>query len=256
MVQYSFSKNIEGNEPLTHLFNAVLKEMSFLRMISAPSSTYSFEHSSDSMSKTFFDCCIAEVYFNRVIDELRKWKTDTIKYVNEFQCSWKYYSLSRKNDLSNEYGHDDTDYDDNGDLRTSFTDDELSPYTLPGTWLGYNDIFLTAEPSDFAFISRILENVGIFSFLKFKEAMGWGEIKTYTQEEDGSMKQMSWEDEVLQDAEKQIHADSLSEIMKWVLYSVRILVNEVSNLNPTEDNKEYFESLVSRIDNILNLKIS
>lgn len=251
---YSINKKIEGNEALTQLFNTILGEMNFLRMVTAPSSTFSFKHNSNMTAQTFFDCCIVETYFHRVIDELRKWSADTYRYVNEFNCSWKYFALSEKNDLIDKYGYDESDYDDKGKLKTSYTDDELSHYTLPSSWTGYNDIFLTSEPSDFEFAHKVLENVSMFSFSKFKSAMGLESLPTY-KNENGEMKPMSWEEEIIDDAHNQYRADSLSEILKWVLNQVRELVDDVLRLIPTKDNKEFFQSLNKRIDNILKLEI-
>ena len=251
---YSISNNIEGEEPLVNLFNNILDKMDFFRIVSAPSNTFNFRHARDHISaKIFFDCCITETYFNSAIDHLRKWKREAEIYISVFNCSWKYYALSRHKDLIKEYGYDESDYDENGDIKTSFTDEEIKGYSILCSWTGYNEIFLTSHPSDFNFALQVLDNVNLFSFTSMKNALGIDiQSKRLV---DGHLVDNDFADEVLIDAREQHQASEMGDLLSIVLVEINHLVKDIEGLNPMEDNKDFFKELPRRIENLLNLEI-
>lgn len=255
MREYSFNKRIDSEYNLAKLFNSILEELDTIRLLTCPSSTFNFQYSRDSMFEVFYHCCVTEVYFHSVFDNLLKWKKEADIYTTNFRGLWYAYALNEKINLNKEYGsEDDLDYNDDGSLRTNFTEDEVSGFTILDGWIGYNDIFLTAKQQDFDYLYRILENANAFSFGSMKRALGW-DISVYKTQPDDTLEKMTWEEEILSEVEDQYKVDSLSEYLKIVIANIVSLVEEVEALNRTEDNKEFFELLPSRIDRILNLDI-
>lgn len=258
-MRYTFFKKLEGNAPLVVFFNQVMKELDAMRVMLAPARTFSRNYKSvpygypSSTAFAFYEFCLLEEYFKSVIDHLAKWSSYAEQYNGEFAGRWRYYAASDRLESINEYGGEDDDYDDDGNVLLDVTDSKLKSYSLVNQMRDYNDIFLTSKPSDWLLIYNALHVQSEMSIFKIFEHMGTP-IHSHRME-NGEMVQNTWADERLHEAVTQSNCDMLAAVLFSVATAVSLLAKRVNKLKPNSDNKKFFSGLPGQIDDILNLRI-
>ena len=255
--KYFFFNKVNDDTPLGRLFNEVFNVLEIPRSISAPADTTVDGWENSEKSLLFYKMCLMEQYLHSIMDNLSKWQTLTEKYAKEFHYSWKYYALSNRIDLIKEFGGDDDDYNEDGSIRTDFSDEELINDTIlsdladPQT----NSIFLSTTPMNCLTTCNLIVHLGansIFDF--FKNATG-KPIRTYRKNEDGKFIQNDWIDDAMIKAEEELAHDHAATLLWSVLLFIYSLVCKVKELSKTEDNMIFFKKLPKLIDTIFNLKI-
>lgn len=196
-----FSEKFEETSNLSYAFNQAQKKLHLKRMIIAPSNTQSNGFNvNDEIIKEFalgfYYHAMFDVYCSSVIEHLTKWKKDAEEYISEFNCSWKFYALSRKLKSIKEYGADEDDYDKNGNIKESFTDEELKSWSIVEGWRGYNDIIFFTNQDDLNMIYNTISTDAIFTIEKMFEDFGTP-VKTYHQNEQGEMIENTFADNVI-----------------------------------------------------------
>jgi hypothetical protein len=253
---YLFCNKIEGDELLVELFNLSLDKLNTLRMTTAPANTNLMEYNHTSVYSTFYLICQYEIYLHEAVNLLRQWKTEAKIYCNEFAASWRYYALSTNLDLIKRYGGEDSDYNQDGTIRTNWTDEELQSSALINSWLEFNNIVLTSKAEDFNQVMDFIENKTKFDVFEiFEQSMG-KELTQYVKEADGSFKPLDWADKQIFRAKENAHNDTVISLIKSFMISITALVKEIEALHWNEDNKDFFNKLPQRIDHLFNCKFN
>ena len=254
---YLFFTKVSDRTPLGRLFNEVFGVLNIPRGASAPDTTTDNGWMNSEQALVFYEMCLLEKYLHSIIDNLSEWLSLTKKYANEFQYSWKYFAISHRIDLINEFGGDENDYNDDGSIRTDFTDEELIDYTIVTELANPNfrSIFLSTTPVNCLNSCLMISYLGtncIFDFLKEKTGKP---IRTFRKDEHGRLVENDWMDEAMQKAENEIAHNKIADMFWSVLLNVYALLEKVKKLPKTEDNKVFFQGLPKLIDQIFNLKI-
>jgi hypothetical protein len=252
---YSIPERIEGNEPLVKFANSVLEKTEMLRIVTAPSSTARFKDINPYSIENFYHCCMLETYFHSAIEHLRKWKEDAIKYNTEFQGSWKYYAIADRLDCIKEYGGEEDDYNEDGSVRTKWSNKELEGSSILYSWRAYNDIFLSSKVTDFARVSTLIQVESKLSIVDFFRTQG-KELTTYKKDAQGNMIPQDWADEQMSKAKSEFVADNMVDFLTLFVKNCRTIIDQVEKLPYNKDHKDFFASLPNRIDAILDLKLS
>ncbi len=261
MIRYEFFKEVEPNTQLLKFFNMVFDELGTLRLVSCPDmhtykDLYGNRAEIQNSAILYFETCLLELYLHSIPQYLSRWKEMAEKYNTEFNGSWKYYALDDKRSLIEEYGGEDDDYDADGSIRTDFTDDELKACSIVTQMVDHNHIFLTTQPWHLATVYKALQSKSEFNVFKVLEKVSGGKrLKTYRKGANGEMIENTWEDERLKEATDQYVADSIAEILCSVVTAVSLLVTRVEELRYNKDNKKFFATLPSHIDDIMELRI-
>lgn len=262
MYKYLHSEPInESKTQLAQLFNAVMDRTNTVRLFLAPSSTSIVDCKSVEglemeafYAQEFYNLCLAEIYFHQVIKYLTEWKEMAMQYNDEFAGKWKYYALSKHIELIKEFGGEDEDYNDDGSIRTEFTDEELAHSAIVNEMRDFNDIFLTADYSLLMGIYDILLNNSELDIQKIFSQLG-NPIKTYRHGKDGEMIENTWVDEIELSSCRQNECDMLADTLLSAQKAVVKLVKEVKSLKVFTNNTRFFAKLPGRIEAILDLRI-
>ena len=102
----------------------------------------------------------------------------------------------------------------------------------------------------------MIVNTGINSFFDFFKEITGKPIKTYRKGKNGELIENDWADEAMRKSREQLLHENIATIFWSVLLAVRQLINQIEKLPKTENNREFFQLLPQRIENIFNLKIS
>jgi hypothetical protein len=205
----------------------------------------------------FYELCLMEQYLHSIIHNLTEWQALTTIYAGEFQYSWKYFALSNRMDLIKEYGGEDDDYNEDGSIRTNFSDEELITDTIVAELSDTHtkSIFHSTTPMDCLTMCNMLVFLGANCIIDFLKNSSGKPIKTFRKDDDGELIENDWMDEAMHKAAKELAHEDLATILWSVLLAVYALVLQVKDLPKTEDNKEFFMSLPKKIDHIFQLRI-
>lgn len=255
--EYRFFAKVDDSTSLGKLFNQVFKELEILRMISSPDTTTVNGWNNSEQALLFYEICLIEKYMHSIMKNLTEWQTACKRYSNEFHFSWKYYALSHRIELIKEFGGEEEDYNEDGSIRTDLSDDELINDTivieLADPYL--KSIFLSTTPMNCLAICYMIVNTESNSIFNFFKEMTGKPLKTYRRNENGEFIENDWADEVMQKSKRQLLHENIAVTFWSVLSTVRNLIDQVEKLPKTEDNKEFFQLLPQKIEDIFNLKI-
>jgi len=253
--EYRFFTLINDSTLLGKLFNQVFKELTIIRAISAPDTTTDNGWNNKERAHLFYEMCLIETYLHSIMDNLTMWQTVCEKYANEFNFSWKYYALSQRIEQINEFGGEKEDYNEDGSIKIDITDNELINQTVVIDLANphFKSIFLSTTPMDcFAICHMIINTGNILDFLKDKTGKP---LTTYRKGKNGELIENDWADKVMQKSREQLLQENTAVSFWSVLFAVRSLIDQIEKLPKTEDNKEFFQLLPKKIEDIFNLKI-
>jgi len=254
---YCFFTKVDDDTLLGHLFNQVIEALAPARIVSSPENTTVDGWNNKEKAFLFYEMCLTEQYLHSIIDNLLRWEKLTRKYAKEFHYSWKYYALSNRMDLIKEFGGEEHDYNEDGSVRTDFSDEELIDETIIAELLDTSgkNIFISTMPTDCLKVCYMIIHAGTFCIIDFLKEKTGKKVKTYRMGEYGEMIENDWTDEAIQKAEKQLQHENIADVFWSVLLDIYGLICHVQKLSKTEDNKEFFQKLPKVIDNIFNLRI-
>ena len=206
------------------------------------------------MAMLFYNVCLCELYFHRVISKLAEWKTLSQEYQTEFNSSWKYYASSRRLKLIEEYGGDDEDYNDDGSIKTEVGEEALASYSILHDLVHEgSDIVIDTVLFDLSTIISMIQTDAKFDVIEALSSVSGADIPTYREDADGNIVKQTWVDNALVKAEKEDRADIMVNMLSGLVASIQYIVCKVKDMDAACDNKEFFPWLDESIDKILDL---
>jgi len=252
---YESSKRVDGSTTLGKFFNIVLDKLDILRAVYYP---HSYETLRISGHKTeevklisgnvFYDICLGELYFHSVIENLTRWQEVINEYIVDFNCKWKYYAVSKRMNSIGKYGCDKND--------CSASEDELTLYSIINN-LGSNDwqdMFLTARSVDLYPLALKLKVFGSIDVNDMFQKCFKVKIPSYRLE-NGEMIENSFADELIYRIEREDSAVLAANTLMTVCNEICRMINDVKRLDMKSDNKDFFNHLPYRIQDILDLNV-
>lgn len=251
---YKLFTRIDDKSKLAFFFNEVLSKLDIIRIFSCPTT---FEKLDKGIALRFYEGCLWEMYFHKVVSKLNHWNTLLYNYFTEYEGSWKYYASSKRLELIKEYGGEDSDYDSSGNIRTlNLSTEDLKHYTIvsdmiPDDW---EDIAQETKPEHLETLCISLKVEAKTSLTDiFKKSTGQ-ELTMY-KEENGKMVPMTFADKALSQASDEAFADGYSALILYVCKEMQFIIERIKGLDKFKDNKEELESISVVINDLLNLKI-
>lgn len=125
----------ETLSPLEVLMTRLKKSLMFVKIMSEPISFDILEMKDSSHWKHLAETHFITSMFWKLLDEVPRrithWQDTCNSYFSEFGGHWKYYASAKRLELIKEFGGDDCDYDESGNLiRDGLTDKQLAPYSV------------------------------------------------------------------------------------------------------------------------------
>jgi len=264
-LSYEFFKKIDESSNLAKFFNTVFSKLDIARMMHAPVSYDRIkttegvvENHKEYCASRFYELCLGELYLHSIINNLNRWQKLLEEYNGEFQSSWRYYAMSKRMDLIKEYGGEESDYNEDGSIKTIVNDDCLSGYSIIGDLVNDNclDIFIETNPEDlYDFASYIVINENINIIDLFEKT--FGKKLTSYRLRDGEMIENTFADEIINKIEKEDSACLTANTLLGVAVSVKSLINNIKKLDKKQDNKDFLSVFLPfEIQNILDLRIT
>lgn len=254
---YELFSRIKDNSRLADLFNQVMHKLDIVRMVSAPS-TFEMVNKDEHCVELFYESCLWELYFHGVIDKLNRWVKVLNEYESEFGSNWKYYASAKRLESINEYGGEDGDYDDEGNIRTlNLSNEDLGCYSVLTDLVqdDWRDIVQETKPEHLSGLCASLQTQAQISITDIFKNVSGQDIPMYKEDNDGNMVEMTFADRVLSKASDESRADDLSIMVLFVCHSIQFFIEKIRNLEKFCDNKEQLISMHNDVVCLLNLDI-
>ena len=247
---------------LDTIINKVLKSFTTAAIISTPR-TYDDVRNRNlfkNMSESYFLTVLGVEYLKELHKRLMKWEADIDEYMGEFGGRWKYYAASKRIEFLKEYSGDDEDYDpETGEIRTEgLSDNAYEIFTILSEMFNTlsRDIIQDFLPTD---VLNILYAVEADASMDLRKAFGVPDLPTYTRDEDGELRRMTFAEQELSLASNKIEADDVSTVIAFVTGAVWYLCNilrERQNEHMYEDNVEFLSDFRNKVEQLRTLEIS
>jgi len=251
-IGYDFHTPVEGDSKLSVLFNSILKRLNCIRIMSCPHTFYPGKQ--HEMAIMFYNVCLCELYFHGVVNKLTEWKTLSQEYQKEFGSSWKYYAASRRLELIEKYGGEDSDYNEDGSIKTEVGEETLASYSILHDLVhGGTDIVTDTVLFDLSTVISMIETDAKFDVIEVLSSVSGVDIPTYREDADGNIVKQTWVDNALVKAEKEDKADVMVNMLSGVVASIQCIVCKVKSMDAACDNKEFFPWLDESIDRVFDL---
>lgn len=254
---YELLHKIDDDSNLARCFNEALRKLGIVRMITSPST---FERMSEDADQhcidLFYESCLWEMYLHGVISKLHGWQAAIDKYLKEFEGSWKYYASYKRIESIKEYGGEDGDYDDNGNIRiVNLSDKDLEHYTIIGDLIqnDWRDIVQETKPEHLDGLLAALQTQGEISITDIVAKITGQEIPVYREDEKGKMVEMSFADKALLRISNKSSAEELAIIILFACTSIRSIIEELKSLDKFKDNNGRLMSIYRDIGCLLSM---
>lgn len=252
IAKYEFFKKIEDKSKLAALFNNVMDKINILRIATAPRF---FGDKNEIFAERYYDTCLWEIWLHEAIDTLRIWEKELGEYIEEFNGSWKYYASYKRIESIKRFGGEDSDYNEDGSIRTeNITDEELKPYTITDSLFnkGMRDIVLDADMDDLYPMCLSVSTSTKIHAEDYFSTIG-KPIPVYKKNEDGTFTEMSFSEKVISRAVSELEGDDLCNLMIDIARLICSLSLLGKTYEPTKDNSSEFSAFKSVVSKLLNL---
>lgn len=254
---YELLHKIDDDSNLACCFNEVLRKLDVVRMITSPST---FERMSEDVDQhcidLFYESCLWEMYLHGVISKLHGWQAAIDKYLKEFEGSWKYYASYKRIESIKEYGGEDEDYDDNGNIRiVNLSDKDLEHYTIIGDLIqnDWRDIVQETKPEHLDGLLAALQTQGEISITDIVTKITGQGFSVYREDEKGGMVEMSFADKVLLRISNKSSAEELAIVILFACTSIQSIIEELKSLDKFKDNNGRLMSIYRDIGCLLSM---
>lgn len=173
---YDVMCNINESCVLAVYFNKIIGELETARIFSSPRTFEDAKNENKDCSAIFYQTVLWELWFHGVVERLNEWNEMLNEYFSEYEGKWKFYACSKRLESINEYGGEESDYNEDGSIRTlNLTEDDLIHHTVLGEMVqdDWRDIVQETTCADLQYMITCLKAHASFSLPDaFKEFFG------------------------------------------------------------------------------------
>lgn len=256
---YDIMCRVEEDCILAVYFNKVINELDTVKILFAPKTFEDTKKENRDFADRFYQSCLWELWFHHSLSRLHKWDNTLNEYFSEYEGKWKFYACSKRLESINEYGGEESDYNEDGSIRTlNLTEDDLRHHTVLGEMVqdDCRDIVQETTYADLQDMILCLETHASFSISDvFKECFG-KEITTYKQDENGNMVPMDFADKAMDKAVKQYTADGMSASIMLVCEFIQRIIRDIRAMDKFSDNTDKLIQIHSDVRNILDFNFN
>lgn len=255
---YDVMCNVNENCVLAVFFNKIIGELETVRIFSSPRTFEDTKKENKDYSAIFYQTVLWELWFHGVVERLNEWNEILNEYFSEYEGKWKFYACSKRIESINEYGGEESDYNEDGSIRTlNLTEDDLRHHTALGEMVqdDWRDIVQETTCADLQYMISCLKTHASFSLSDaFKECFG-KEIATYKQDENGNMVPMSFADKAMDKAVEQYTADGMAIGITLVCEFIQRIIRDIRAMDKFSDNRDKLIQIHKDVRNILDFNL-
>ena len=250
---------VEVNCHLDKIINKALKSFTTAAIISTPRTFEDVRNTEmfRNMSEQYFIVTLGVEYLKTLSERLVKWENDIDEYFSEFDGKWKFYAASKRLEFLKEYSGDDEDYDpETGEIRTEgLPDSAYEIFTILHEIYDNEsrDIIQDFFPAD---IMNIISVVKADASIDLRKAFGVADLPTYTFDENGDFRRMTFAEQELSLVNKQVEAGDISSVLTlasgavWHLCHIMML-RQKEHLY--EDNTDFLCDFRNKVEKVRQL---
>lgn len=255
---YDVMCNVNESCVLAVYFNKIIGELETVRIFSSPRTFEDTKKENKDYSAIFYQTVLWELWFHGVVERLNEWNEILNEYFSEYEGKWKFYACSKRIESINEYGGEESDYNEDGSIRTlNLTKDDLRHHTALGEMVqdDWRDIVQETTCADLQYMISCLKTHASFSLSDaFKECFG-KEIATYKQDENGNMVPMSFADKAMDKAVEQYTADGMAIGITLVCEFIQRIIRDIRAMDKFSDNRDKLIQIHKDVRNILDFNL-
>lgn len=255
---YDVMCNVNESCVLAVYFNKIIGELETVRIFSSPRTFEDTKKENKDYSAIFYQTVLWELWFHGVVERLNEWNEILNEYFSEYEGKWKFYACSKRLEAIKEYGGEETDYNEDGSIRTlNLTEDDLRHHTALGEMVqdDWRDIVQETTCADLQYMISCLKTHASFSLSDaFKECFG-KEIATYKQDENGNMVPMSFADKAMDKAVEQYTADGMAIGITLVCEFIQRIIRDIRAMDKFSDNRDKLIQIHKDVRNILDFNL-
>ena len=255
---YDVMCNVNESCVLAVYFNKIIGELETVRIFSSPRTFEDTKKENKDYSAIFYQTVLWELWFHGVVERLNEWNEILNEYFSEYEGKWKFYACSKRIESINEYGGEESDYNEDGSIRTlNLTKDDLRHHTALGEMVqdDWRDIVQETNCADLQYMITCLKAHASFSLPDaFKEFFG-KEITTYKQDENGNMVPMNFADKAMDKAVEQYTADGMAIGITLVCEFIQRIIRDIRAMDKFSDNRDKLIQMHKDVRNILDFNL-
>lgn len=255
---YDVMCNVNESCVLAVYFNKIIGELETVRIFSSPRTFEDTKKENKDYSAIFYQTVLWELWFHGVVERLNEWNEILNEYFSEYEGKWKFYACSKRIESINEYGGEESDYNEDGSIRTlNLTKDDLRHHTALGEMVqdDWRDIVQETICADLQYMITCLKAHASFSLPDaFKEFFG-KEITTYKQDENGNMVPMNFADKAMDKAVEQYTADGMAIGITLVCEFIQRIIRDIRAMDKFSDNRDKLIQMHKDVRNILDFNL-
>lgn len=255
---YELMHVIKDDSGLAFFLNRVIDCLNTVRIISAPRVFEDAKEENQDLINLFYESCLWELWLHNVITRLHEWDDLLNEYFLEYEGKWKFYACSKRIESIKKYGGEDTDYNDDGSIRTlNLTENDLEYYTIISMMnLDCRDIIQDTNHSDLRhMLTCILKKAELSISDIFKEKLG-KELTVYTKDENGNIVPMGFSDKVLHKVNEMSKSESICACIYFIQDFIKRILDKINSFDKFTDNNTDLGMVHEDIKNALMFKLS
>jgi len=259
-MQYIDASQIEVTCEYDKLVNKILKSFQTSAIIMQPRTFDDIRDERKSeMALGHFTNILCVEWLKESSLRLRKWTNIINEYITEFNGQWKYYAAAKRLDFLKEYSGDDSDYDEDGNIRTEgLSDEEYKSFTVISDLYeeGFRDIIQDAIPEDlYLFTSTISADAS----LDIRDMFAGQHVPIYKVDEDGTMREISFAEQEVDKAIRQVSANDTVALFTLMFYAIWYICRQLQYTlehHPYENNVVFLRQIRRYISEISAMRLS
>lgn len=256
---YDFMCRVEEDCTLAIYFNKVIDELDTVKILFAPRTFEDAKKENRDFAGRFYQSCLWELWFHHSLSRFHEWYDTLNEYFSEYEGKWKFYACSKRLEAIKEYGGEETDYNEDGSIKTlNLTEDDLRYHTVLSKMVqdDCRDIVQETTYADLQYMTSCLKTHASFSILDaFKDFFG-KEITAYKRDENGNMIPMSFADKAMDKAVKQYTADGMDASIMLICEFIQRIIRDIRSMDKFSDNREKLIQMHNDVRNILDFNFN
>ena len=252
----------ESKTPLERFLDKIKHRMTMQKIMSTPRTFEDLRmgHTTE-MAEAYYVIKLCDDWVNEIPVRVNLWINVIDEYFGEFQGQWKYYAIAKRLDSIKEYGPDERDLDENGEIRKdNLTNDDLKYHTVFNDLYFYElrDILQDFIMEDIAHIQRAVMFDTVVDFKKMFRDVTGKDVDSYNVDpETGELRKSEFGEYELHKAADSVDAEDESD----VLYMLACIINDMMcKLRKKEEDMfdnhtEFLQQMREDCVNIINMQL-
>lgn len=255
---YEAMSRVEGESELAKFVNGVLENLDMLRLMSGPKTFRELEDAERSMRymSLFYYSTLWDKWLVGIVERIEEWHGLIGRYLSEYNGSWRYYAICNRLDCIRQYGGDDEDYDQDGNIIKEVSDEKLGDYSIFTDLLhdDWRDIVQNTKPEDLQLMfTALIQRAGVSITDAIKQVTGQ-KINLYKQDENGNMVVMSREEEQLIQQQRGYDAAYSCMVLYALARTIREMIDMMEKMEYDQNNYDDLNYIMGMCNRLLNME--